>query len=336
MRKNNKVLFLLFFSIIAFPVSGQVIFSKSSEKKPWSSADQTVQTRLEPTYMGQFIHTHRADSSGGSRLYAGLPPGWDTTRYKPFIRSFSTKNQTPDWMESSSKPDSVMEDSVPAEADTLRAKRLVDLALLTDSVRRLDERLYGLTTVLEANINSRRAVLIQQLLRDVPSIFPILIRPAERLGLRSSFGLRVHPLTGKLQNHSGIDLARPLGTPVYATADGVVERIVWQPTGLGLGIYLRHASGYRSVYGHLAGSYVEVGDFLQRGQVLGVVGSTGRTTGPHLHYTIFENGITVDPLPFCYLLTEQVRLLDEANRVRPLQKKSSLQAGKIRTGGPLR
>lgn len=149
-------------------------------------------------------------------------------------------------------------------------------------------------------------------LRDVPSILPFHVAADKATGLvrtrmSSKFGMRQHPVLGSLASHTGIDLPAPLGTPVYATADGFCRQIINQPEGIGLAIYLTHGRGHQTLYGHLLSTWIKPGDFVYRGQVIGRVGASGMTTGPHLHYGVRYNGQVVDPLPYCFLLSKPIK-----------------------------
>ncbi|AOL93199.1 Murein DD-endopeptidase MepM, murein hydrolase activator NlpD [Porphyrobacter sp. LM 6] len=113
--------------------------------------------------------------------------------------------------------------------------------------------------------------------------------------LTSGFGYRFHPLSGRYQPHAGVDLAAPTGTPVIATADGVVDVAGWSG-GYGLLVAVNHGGAVETRYGHLSGVAVAPGESVKKGQVIGYVGSTGRSTGPHLHYEVREGQVAVDPL----------------------------------------
>lgn len=113
--------------------------------------------------------------------------------------------------------------------------------------------------------------------------------------LTSSFGLRRDPLLGGWRNHSGVDLAASYGTPVLASGNGIVSRAGWQG-GYGLLVSVDHGNGMQTRYGHLARLNVIEGQRVNKGDLVGFVGSTGRSTGPHLHYEVRENGYAVDPL----------------------------------------
>ncbi|WP_147371635.1 M23 family metallopeptidase, partial [Calidithermus roseus] len=116
----------------------------------------------------------------------------------------------------------------------------------------------------------------------------------------SLFGYRSNPFGGGgLEFHNGLDLAAPMGTPVYATAQGTVEEAGWNPV-FGLMVLIDHNNGYRTLYGHLSLLSVSQGQRVRMGQMLGQVGSTGRSTGPHLHYSVFRYGIAVDPQAYVF------------------------------------
>lgn len=126
----------------------------------------------------------------------------------------------------------------------------------------------------------------------------LLRRPLEGGGtLRSRYGYRRHPIFGDYRLHTGTDLAARSGTPIYAGGDGIVEMAQWY-SGYGRYVELRHANGYNTAYGHMSAiaDGISPGARVTQGQVIGYVGSTGQSTGPHLHYEIKINGNTVDPL----------------------------------------
>lgn len=132
------------------------------------------------------------------------------------------------------------------------------------------------------------------MLQQVPSGSPV-----PEHGITSPFGWRIHPVTGERAFHDGIDLRAATGTPVHATADGVVE---WaarhQGSGLGKLIILRHNFGFRTFFAHLDSVAVQPGDYVRRGEVIGRVGSTGLSNGPHLHYEVRYIHRKFDPAPF--------------------------------------
>jgi murein DD-endopeptidase MepM/ murein hydrolase activator NlpD len=127
---------------------------------------------------------------------------------------------------------------------------------------------------------------------SVPSRMPL-----EGAALTSGFGMRTHPVLGGRRQHTGIDLAAPTGTPVYATADGVVSRADWY-SSYGLYISVEHGASMQTRYAHLSRLAVAAGDSVKKGDLIGYVGSTGRSTGPHLHYEVRVEGLAVNPIPY--------------------------------------
>ena len=115
--------------------------------------------------------------------------------------------------------------------------------------------------------------------------------------MRSGFGSRNHPLLGYTKLHTGVDWAAPLGTAIYASGNGTVEKVGWE-SGYGKYVRIRHANGYETAYGHMTAfaRSTQPGARVRQGQVIGYVGSTGLSTGPHVHYEILVNGRFVDPL----------------------------------------
>lgn len=133
---------------------------------------------------------------------------------------------------------------------------------------------------------------IQQRAISVPSRMPL-----EGAALTSGFGMRTHPVLGGRRQHQGIDLAAPTGTPVYATADGVIGRADWY-SSYGLYISINHGASMETRYAHLSRLAVTAGDNVKKGDLIGYVGSTGRSTGPHLHYEVRVDGLAVNPIPY--------------------------------------
>ncbi|WP_039389656.1 MULTISPECIES: M23 family metallopeptidase [Novosphingobium] len=134
----------------------------------------------------------------------------------------------------------------------------------------------------------------------VGAIAPVSIpsrNPLEHSVTTSSYGMRNHPILGRRQGHKGIDLAAPTGTPVYAPADGIVSRASMF-SSYGLYISLEHGGELQTRYGHLSRLNVAEGQTVHKGDLIGFVGSTGRSTGPHLHYEVRVDGAAVNPVPY--------------------------------------
>lgn len=135
-------------------------------------------------------------------------------------------------------------------------------------------------------------------------------QPVKGTALTSGYGVRSDPFRGRAAMHAGIDLAGPLGTPIYATADGIVARAQWA-NGYGNLVEINHGRGIQTRYGHLSKSLVKPGQRVKRGDKIALMGSTGRSTGSHLHYEVRVDGKAVNPIPFMqsndYLLAIQQR-----------------------------
>ncbi len=134
-------------------------------------------------------------------------------------------------------------------------------------------------------------------------------KPVRTAAFTSGFGVRSDPFRGAAAMHAGIDLAGPVGTPIYATADGVVSESGYNSGGYGNLVKITHGRGIETRYGHLSSIMVSPGQRITRGQQIGRMGSTGRSTGSHLHYEVRIDGRAVNPIPFMkstdYLLAMQ-------------------------------
>lgn len=119
--------------------------------------------------------------------------------------------------------------------------------------------------------------------------------PVEGGVISSYYGARINPISGGGDWHPGIDIATDFGTPVYAAAMGTVETAGWKG-GYGQYVKINHSNGYESAYGHMSGIAVTPGQQVRKGEIIGFVGSTGYSTGPHLHFEVFVDGQNIDPL----------------------------------------
>jgi murein DD-endopeptidase MepM/ murein hydrolase activator NlpD len=137
----------------------------------------------------------------------------------------------------------------------------------------------------------------KSLLSSIPSLSPV------NGWITSGFGYRISPLTGKRAMHKGIDVASPVGSPIYSPADGVVI-FTGAKAGFGNFVMIAHGYGIISRYGHLAENLVEPGQRVKRGEQVATVGMTGRTTGPHLHYEVVVDGRAQDPKKFILNLSD--------------------------------
>ena len=137
-----------------------------------------------------------------------------------------------------------------------------------------------------------------QMLRCIPAIQPIANKDLRRTA--SGYGRRVDPVYGTTKFHEGMDFSAATGTEVYATGDGTVVEAGWQ-TGFGNTIVIDHGFGYQTRYAHLNAFRTRVGKKVMRGEVIGEVGSTGKSTGPHLHYEVHVKGQVVNPVNYYFM-----------------------------------
>jgi murein DD-endopeptidase MepM/ murein hydrolase activator NlpD len=149
----------------------------------------------------------------------------------------------------------------------------------------------------------------EQLLRCTPAIQPVSNKDLTRVA--SGFGYRIDPIYKTVKLHAGLDFAAPQGTPIYATANGTVTVAGNTGNGYGNHVVINHGYGYETLYGHMVRVKARAGQQIKRGEVIGYVGSTGKSTGPHCHYEVHKNGQKIDPVYFFYndLSPEQYDLL---------------------------
>lgn len=169
-----------------------------------------------------------------------------------------------------------------------------DFAQLIQDTRKKYEDLSTQMTDLHGNLNETKDKVLerQHQLAMQPTIWP-----SDYRNITSGFGLRRDPFSFKLSFHSGLDIGAPANSPVFAAAEGTVES-TGQDSSHGKNIIINHDKGIKTWYMHLNQIEVARGDAVSKGQQIGLVGSTGRSTGPHLHYEVIKNGQSVDPKPY--------------------------------------
>lgn len=138
----------------------------------------------------------------------------------------------------------------------------------------------------------------EELLACTPAIQPLSNKDLKRIA--SGFGHRIDPVYKTVKFHAGLDFTAPQGTPIYASANGVVRTAAHLGTGYGNHVVINHGYGYETLYGHMFKVKAKVGQRVKRGEVIGYVGSTGKSTGPHCHYEVHKNGRPLDPVYFFY------------------------------------
>lgn len=135
-------------------------------------------------------------------------------------------------------------------------------------------------------------------LASIPAIQPVSNKDLDRIA--SGFGMRIDPVYGTPKMHKGLDFTAPQGTPIYATGDGTVSEAGFNEGGYGNHVIINHGYGYETLYGHMVRLKARAGQKVKRGEVIGWVGSTGKSTGPHCHYEVHVQGNPVDPVYFFY------------------------------------
>jgi murein DD-endopeptidase MepM/ murein hydrolase activator NlpD len=138
----------------------------------------------------------------------------------------------------------------------------------------------------------------EKMLRSIPGIQPVKITDLKRIS--SYFGYRIDPIYKVKKFHSGIDFSAPEGAPVFATGDGVVKKVRHSRRGYGNTIEIDHGYGYKTFYAHLSKIMVRRGQKVKRGEVIGKVGNTGKSTAPHVHYEIIKNKRKINPVYYFF------------------------------------
>lgn len=137
-------------------------------------------------------------------------------------------------------------------------------------------------------------------LASIPSIKPVQKdKLKRRLKSLSGYGIRIHPVHKVKKMHDGIDFTAPQGTPIQATGDGKVVRVEYKKNGYGKNVIIDHGYGYKTLYAHMHKIDVRKGEKVKKGQQIGIVGSTGTSTAPHLHYEVRLNNRPVNPIDYC-------------------------------------
>lgn len=137
-----------------------------------------------------------------------------------------------------------------------------------------------------------------QMLQSMPAIQPVANKELRRIA--SGFGMRIHPIYKIAKMHAGLDFTADVGTEIYATGDGQVLSVDNKLSGYGQHVIIQHGYGFETLYAHMSKAAVRAGEKVKRGQVIGYVGNTGTSTGPHLHYEVHKNGTPVDPAFYFY------------------------------------
>ena len=158
----------------------------------------------------------------------------------------------------------------------------------------------------------------EEMIRCIPAIQPISNKDLKRTA--SGWGMRLDPIYKTNKFHEGLDFSAPIGTEIYVTGDGVVKTVHKSAIGYGNYVEVDHGFGYTTLYAHMSEFKVRVGQKVKRGEVIGFVGNTGKSTGPHLHYEVRIKGKAVNPTHYFFQdLTpeeyeEMIRISSNSNR----------------------
>lgn len=163
-----------------------------------------------------------------------------------------------------------------------------------DNLDRLEKRLYAQSLSFKDLISLTKNK--EKVLASIPAIQPV--RNSDLKRLASGYGWRIDPVYKTSKFHSGMDFTADVGTDVYCTGDGVIEELERSGWGYGNCIIVNHGFGYKTRYAHLSAFKVKKGDKVKRGDLIGLVGSTGKSTGPHLHYEVEKGGKKVNPIHY--------------------------------------
>lgn len=169
--------------------------------------------------------------------------------------------------------------------------------LITQQISKIDvlrRKMYAQTKSYDGIISLAKEKAT--ILASIPAVNPC----NEYKRLASGFGIRTHPISGLRKFHTGLDFAANIGTPIYATGDGKIEKVVSSRHGYGKQIMINHGFGYKTRYAHMSKFVVKSGQTVKRGELIGYVGNTGSSTGPHLHYEVLKNGRHINPINFIF------------------------------------
>lgn len=196
-------------------------------------------------------------------------------------------------------PDSARAKSI-EEKEHLQNVARMDNNEMASGIFKTLNTLYSRIAVQEKSYKEIEAMIKnkEKLLASTPAIQPISNRDLNRLS--SGFGYRIDPVYKMVKFHPGLDFTAPQGTPIYATADGTVETSGNLGNGYGNHVVVNHGYSYKTLYGHMSRIKAQKGQQVKRGEVIGYVGSTGKSTGPHLHYEVFKGAKRLDPIYFFY------------------------------------
>lgn len=182
--------------------------------------------------------------------------------------------------------------------EKMRAETHSDIIASTARrIESLTKRIYAESASLDevADLALRK----KDMINSIPAVPPVTIDIVRRT-LVSGYGMRFHPISKVWRMHTGMDFAAKIGTPIYATGDGVVKFAGSDASGYGTYVVIDHGYGYQTLYGHMSKLRTTRGKRVKRGEIIGEIGNTGQSTGPHLHYEVIYRGQKVNPINYYY------------------------------------
>lgn len=196
-------------------------------------------------------------------------------------------------------PDSERAQAIEQKQEIAQVEKLEGLQL----IQSIKTGLENLKSRIEAQNDSYDEIMglvknKEKLLAATPAIQPVSNKDLDRIA--SGFGVRIDPIYKTPKMHAGLDFTAPQGTPIYATADGKVKVAGNTGDGFGNHVVINHGYGYETLYGHMVRVRARTGQTVKRGDLIGYVGSTGKSTGPHCHYEVHKNGQKLNPVYFFY------------------------------------
>jgi murein DD-endopeptidase MepM/ murein hydrolase activator NlpD len=196
-------------------------------------------------------------------------------------------------------PDSARSQAIEKQKEVAKVEGMEDNELMSSIYTALQD-LGNRITVQEKSYGELSNLVKnkEKILSATPAIQPVSNADLNRIA--SGFGYRIDPIYKTIKMHAGLDFTAPQGTPIYATADGAIKVTGYSDGGYGNHVIIDHGYGYETLYGHMVRIKARKGQKIKRGEIIGYVGSTGKSTGPHCHYEVHKNGQKLDPVYYFY------------------------------------
>jgi murein DD-endopeptidase MepM/ murein hydrolase activator NlpD len=196
-------------------------------------------------------------------------------------------------------PDSVRASALAKEKEIAKVESMEDMEVVRSIQTTLKTLASRITTQKNSYVQLEGLMKNKEkILAATPAIQPVSNQQLNRIA--SGFGYRIDPVYKTIKMHAGLDFAAPQGTPIYATANGRIKSAGYHSGGYGNHVVIDHGYGYETLYGHMVKVKARRGQTVTRGEIIGYVGTTGKSTGPHCHYEVHKNGNKIDPIYFFY------------------------------------